>query len=102
MPRNDKNNKNNKPDKNKTYSKSIKITTCEPVDFFFLTKYTSSNVKQMLEIYNEVKDTMICRACNVNCVDTKLELKDTYGPTFVIVRKNYCLSCWLQKVKLRK
>ena len=99
MPRNDK---NNKPDKNKTYSKSTKITTYEHVDFFFLTKYTSSNVKKMLEIYNKVKDTMICSSCNVNCVDTKLEVKDTYGPTFVIVRKNYCVSCWLQKVTLHK
>lgn len=95
MPRNDK------PDKNKTYTKSTKIMTCKPVDCFFSTKYTASNVNKMLEIYHKVKDMMICRSCNVNCVDTKLEVEDTYGPTFVIVRKNYCVSCWLQKVTLR-
>jgi len=99
MPRTDK---NDKSDKNKTHSKSSKITTCEPIDCFFSTKYTASNVNKMLEIYNEMKDMMICRLCNVNCVDTKLECKDTYSPTFVIVRKNYCLSCWLQKVTLHK
>lgn len=96
MPRNDK------PDKNKTHSKSSKITTCAQVDFFFSTNYTASNVNKMLEIYHKVKDRMFCRLCNVNCVDTKLECKDTYGPTFVIVRKNYCVSCWLQKVTLHK
>jgi|AntAceMinimDraft_18_1070375.scaffolds.fasta_scaffold781764_1 hypothetical protein len=88
MPRNGKN------------GKSTKLMECEPLDCFFVTSYTASTVNKILEIYHKVKDKMICHACNANCVDTKLDVKDTYSPTFVILRKRYCLSCWLQKMKL--
>jgi len=93
MPRNDNRDKSDK---------QPNLTRPEPVDYFFSTKYTASTVNKMLEIYNEVKDKITCRLCNVTCVDTKLEVKETYSPTFVILRKNYCFSCWLQKVKLHQ
>ena len=30
--------------------------------------------------------------------ESKIEIKDTYNPTFVIVRKQYCLHCWLKRI----
>lgn len=63
MPRNDS---------NTTHSRQTNLTRPEPVDYFFSTQYTASTVNKMLEIYNEVKDMMLCRFCNTNCVDTKL------------------------------
>ena len=71
------------------------------IDSYFHTSYTATTVNKILEIYEEVTHKMLCQSCKTGCVDTKLEVTCTYNPTFVITRKNYCLTCWLQKVKLR-
>lgn len=80
------------------YSNTNKL---DEVDYYFYTSYTANTVNKIMEIYNDVKHSMLCRSCKLTSVDTKLEVRETYHPTFVIVRKHYCLSCWLQKVKLR-
>ena len=64
------------------------------------TQFTATTVTKINEIYEEVKNKLPCRLCNVNCVDAKIEVKDTHNPTFVVTRKHACLSCWLQSVKL--
>jgi len=68
--------------------------------FFHHTQFTATTVTKINEVYEEVKNKLPCRSCNVNCVDTKIEVKDTHYPTFVVTRKNLCSSCWLQTMKL--
>lgn len=92
--------KNHIPNKNSCHSNSTNINTSIFRDYYFVTGYTATTVNKITKMYSEVKDKMICQLCNANNVDTKLDIKDTYNPTFVIMRKKYCLLCWLQKVKL--
>jgi hypothetical protein len=91
MSKNKKTNDKNKNDKNvRGFS-----------DLFYHTQFTATTVTKIKEVYEEVKNKLPCRSCNVNCVETKIEVQDTHHPTFVIARKHTCSSCWLQSVKLR-
>jgi hypothetical protein len=91
--------------KNKNKNKNDKKTNDKNVRgfsnlFYNHTQFTATTVTKINEIYEEVKNKLPCRLCNVNCVDAKIEVKDTHNPTFVVTRKHACLSCWLQSVKL--
>lgn len=91
--------------KNKTKNKNDKKTNDKIVRgfsnlFYHHTQFTATTVTKINEIYEEVKNKLPCRSCNVNCVETTIEVKDTHHPTFVVTRKHLCLSCWLQSVKL--
>jgi len=89
-------NKNDKNDK-KTNDKNVRWFSNL---FYHHTQFTATTVTKINEIYEEVKNKLPCRSCNVNCVDAKIEVKDTRHPTFVVTRKHVCLSCWLESVKL--
>jgi hypothetical protein len=82
--------------KNKTNDKKVRGI----IDLFYRTELTATTVTKINGIYEEVKNKLLCHSCNVNCVDAKIEVKDTRHPTFVVTRKHLCLSCWLQSVKL--
>jgi hypothetical protein len=63
-------------------NKKIKIN---PVDFFNETSFEANTVNKINTIHEEP-------------VESKIVVKDTYYPTFVIVRKQYCLHCWLKRI----
>ena len=71
-----------------------KIEKIPPIDFFYETSYTSNTANGIKELY----DTIIfaCKSCKVRGVDTKMEILETRLPTFVLYRKNYCITCWLK------
>ena len=96
MSKNKKTNDKKTNDKN-TNDKNVRGFS----DLFYHTQFTATTVTKIKEVYEEVKNKLPCRSCNVNCVETKIEVKDTHHPTFVVARKHTCLSCWLQSVKLR-
>lgn len=89
MSKEDKNGKKNKDDK-------IKIPH---VDCFFDTGYTANTVDKIHKLHKKVWFKCICNCCTCYTVDTKIAIQDTYNPTFVIQRKNFCSHCWLNKIK---
>jgi len=70
----------------------------EPVDFFYETSYQENTVTKIKEIYNDVMKRIPCNNCKIESVETTMKVKDIIHPTFVITRKQYCISCWLQKI----
>ena len=75
--------------------KKIKIN---PVDFFNETSFEANTVNKINTIYDDLIDRFPCKDCHVDPVESKIVVKDTYYPTFVIVRKQYCLHCWLKRI----
>ncbi len=69
------------------------------LDYFYETKHTSQSVEEIKTLFKNVRET--CGQCKKNEVETKIDIKDTYYPTFVILRKYYCFHCWLSTVSLR-
>ena len=65
------------------------------IDFFYKTDYSFSTTKGITKIYKEIHRDFRCRNFCKNQVESKIEITDTYYPTFTIVRKNFCISCWL-------
>ena len=65
-----------------------------PIDGYYKTNYTSRTVKGIHEIYKNIK--FICINCKVNKTESKMEIKDTKYPLFIILRKKYCFKCWLE------
>ena len=76
-------------------NKKIKIS---PVDFFYETSIEEHTVSKIKETYDDVKYRFPCKDCQVEPVESKIVVKDTYCPIFVIVRKQYCLHCWLKRI----
>lgn len=70
----------------------------EYIDRFYETTYTASTVKNILELKNKLSFT--CKTCRIQSVDSNIAVQDMYHPTFVVTRKNYCLSCWLVHVTI--
>ena len=71
-----------------------------PIDFFYETKYKSNTANGIIEIYNKVYERIPCLDCNEKSVEIKRCIIDNYTPTFGILRKKYCLSCWLKRLAL--
>ena len=70
----------------------------DPIDCFYETKYTANTCTGITMLYNTLK--LECKECTSH-VDMKMIVKETYNPTFVILRKAYCLSCWCKKMRVR-
>ena len=70
------------------------------IDFFYRTDYSATTVNEFTEIWNKVYNRIPCLQCKINPVEIKKEIFDIHEPRFGILRKNYCLHCWLQKVSL--
>jgi len=68
------------------------------VNFFYETSYQANTVTKIKEIYDDVMIRIPCNNCKIESVETMMKVKDVIHPTFVIMRKQYCLGCWLQKV----
>ena len=64
-----------------------------PIDGYYETSYTSNTCNGIVKIYKEV--IFKCKNCNNQLVDTKMAIQDTTNPTFVILRKRYCHTCWI-------
>lgn len=77
-----------------------KKTKVEPVDYFYETNYTASTSTKITMLYNTLK--LQCKNCRTSHVDMKMIVKDTYNPTFVILRKLYCISCWCEMMGVGK
>lgn len=73
-----------------------KFTKIGPIDSFYETSYTSNTVTEIKEWYEYLD--FACKCCKVNRTNTKMAVKDTYYPTFVIMRKQFCHQCWLHKI----
>lgn len=67
----------------------------EPVDFFYETKYTAHTATNIKKLYESV--SFICLDCKLNKVETKMDVYNQ-EPTFIILRKHFCLQCWLKHV----
>ena len=65
---------------------------------FIETDYISNSVDGIKKLYKTCKP--LCKICKKNHVDTKMAVLDPHEPTFVILKKNYCFSCWLELVSL--
>ena len=76
-----------------------KILNIPHKDGFFETMYTSHTVKDIQLLYDKLKYNVICKGCNISNLDIKMVIKDNSTPTFVIVRKINCTSCWLKMIK---
>jgi len=70
----------------------------EYIDCFYETTYTATTVKNILELKNNL--SFACKTCRIQPVDSNIAVQDVYHPTFVVTRKNYCLSCWLVHVTI--
>lgn len=68
----------------------------DPIDYFYETKYTANTCTKITTLYNTLM--IPCNECT-SPVDMKMIVKDTYNPTFVILRKSYCISCWCKKMR---
>lgn len=73
----------------------MKKTKVYCIDGFYETNYTSRSVTEIKELYKKYHNLIPCMNCNNEPVETKMEIQDTYYPTFVITRKKYCFRCWL-------
>jgi hypothetical protein len=71
------------------------------VDFFYKTKYTSNTCSGIVALHTDLIGRIGCLHCKMNGVEIKMDIDDTYNPTFIILRKQYCQPCWLTKVKTR-
>jgi len=80
--------------KSKIQTKNKKV---QLVDFFIETPYTSNTASGIKELCDATR--FICTLCKNNNVDTKMAILDTTLPTFVLLRKHYCLSCWLKLIR---
>ncbi len=80
--------------KSKIQPKNKKVL---PVDFFIETRSTSNTASGIKELFKTTRFT--CIFCKENDVDTKISILDTTLPTFVLLRKHYCLSCWLKLIR---
>ena len=69
----------------------------DPIDCFYETKYTANTCTGITMLYNTLK--LQCKNCCTSHLDMKMIVKDTYNPTFVILRKLYCISCWCKKMR---
>ena len=65
------------------------------VDFFYETEYTAHTVNNIKTLYDNVSFT--CRDCKLNNVETKMDIYN-HKPTFIILRKQFCLNCWLKRI----
>jgi hypothetical protein len=81
----------------KSISKNKKIKF-DPVDFFYETSFKENTVNKIKTIYDDFIYRFPCKDCQTEHVESKIEIKDTYNPIFVIVRKQYCLHCWLKRI----
>ncbi len=80
--------------KSKIQPKNKKVL---PVDFFIETRCTSNTASGIKELFETTIFT--CIFCKDKNVDTKISILDTTLPTFVLLRKHYCLSCWLKLIR---
>ena len=64
----------------------------QPIDCFYETDYTSHTATGIQTLYNDLRFRIACKLCKINNVDIKMEVNDTYLPTFVIMRKFYCID----------
>ena len=72
----------------------------EPIDFFYRSIYSETTVNKFMELYKKVYNRIPCIECKENPVEIKKDIFDIHEPRFGILRKNYCMSCWLEKVTL--
>jgi hypothetical protein len=70
----------------------------QPIDFFYDTEYISHTANGITQLHNDLKYRFPCKLCKNNYVDTKLSIKDMHTPTFVIMRKFFCFTCWLKEI----
>lgn len=91
-------NKKKTDNDNKHHHKHIttKKIQIAPIDSFYETDYTANTCTKITQLYKTLK--LQCKQCRISHVDLKMVIKDTYNPTFVILRKLYCLSCWCKKM----
>jgi len=68
------------------------------IDLFYRTDYTANTVDKFIEIWNNVYNRIPCLECKERSVEIKKDIFDMHKPIFGILRKKYCLQCWLQKV----
>jgi hypothetical protein len=80
--------------KSKIKPKNKKV---QPLDFFIETRSTSNTASGIKELFETTH--FACVLCKENDVDTKISILDTTLPTFVLLRKHYCLSCWLKLIR---
>lgn len=92
-----KNNTSNKNNKSKTHDTNNK-RKIGPIDLFYDTMYTANTVNKITKIHDDIRYRCICHNCKCSTVDTQIVVQDTYHPTFVVQRKNYCSQCWIMKV----
>ena len=62
-------------------------------NIWYDTKYTSTSVVDIQQIYQIVKMKFICVICQSNTVYTKLNTCTKYMPIYSIQRKKYCIPC---------
>lgn len=65
------------------------------IDGFYETLYTAQTASKIKELYKKYYQRLLCLICKQEPVDIKMGISDTYNPTFVITRKQYCIKCWL-------
>ena len=63
---------------------------------YYETSYTSRSVNGIKELYETLH--FACKICKTRRADSKMEIQDTYYPTFVIMHKKICSNCWLKMV----
>ena len=63
---------------------------------YYETSYTARTVDGIKELYETLN--FACNECKIRRTDSKMEVQDTYYPTFVIMRKKICMECWLKMV----
>jgi hypothetical protein len=72
--------------------------TRKSIDPFFETNYTATTFDTINQLYQ--KTHFYCIICKKNLVDKKIDVQDYSEPRFVILRKSYCIHCWLPMVTL--
>lgn len=70
-------------------------------DEFYRTDYSATTADKFTELWGNVYNRIPCIECKVNPVQIKREIFDIHEPRFGILRKKYCLHCWLEKVTLK-
>ena len=70
-------------------------------DEFYRTDYSATTVDKFTEIWKKLYNRIPCIECKQNPVEIKREIFDIHEPRFGILRKKYCLHCWLEKVSLK-
>jgi hypothetical protein len=63
---------------------------------YYESSYTARTVNGIKELYETLN--FACNICKTRRTDSKMEVQDTYHPTFVITRKKICMECWLKMV----